>query len=112
MASVLFNGEWFEPLAVTAIYETEFEAIFLANAKHIYPTYRVVPFRLSVQSESDTARPDFALIHTSSRDWWVVEVEMGNHDLTGHVEPQVRTLSRAKYGQREAEYLCTKEPVL
>jgi hypothetical protein len=112
MSKVLFDGEWFEQISVSALYETEYEQVFSSNVELIYPYYYLVPFKLTVSDETDSAKADFALIHKQCRDWWVVEVELGSHSLEGHVLPQVRTLSRAAYGRREAEYLCGKHPLL
>jgi hypothetical protein len=112
MSKVLFNGEWFKQISVSALYETEYERVFSSNVELIYPGYYLVPFKLTVSDEADSAKADFALIHKECRDWWIVEVELGSHPLEGHVLPQVRTLSRAVYGQREAEYLCAKQPSL
>ncbi len=112
MAKVLFNGEWYEPLASTALYESEFEGIVSSEAERLFPGYHLVRFKKLVSSEEEERIPDFALIDRKYRDWWVVEVELGHHRLESHVLPQVRTLSRAFYGREEADYLCTQCPAL
>ena len=112
MSKILLDGEWFEQVSVSALYETEYERVFSSNVDRIYPYYFLAPFKLTVSDETESAKADFALIHKECRDWWVVEVELGSHSLDGHVLPQVRTLSRAVYGQREADYLCEKLPQL
>src|SRR5438132_500456 len=112
MSRILLDGEWFEQISVSALYETEYEEVFSSNVELIYPYYYLAPFKLTVSHENESAKADFALIHKQCRDWWVVEVELGSHSLEGHVLPQVRTLSRAVYGQREADYLCGKVPLL
>ena len=108
VARVLIRDEWFEPLSPSAIYESEFEAQIVERAELFYPQYLAMPFKLTVFSEDGSARADFALVHRRYKDWWVVEVEMGYHSFEGHVVPQVRTLSRAAYGEKEAAYLCGK----
>lgn len=114
MARILHNDEWFEEIASRGHYEIEFEKVLRQEAEHLFASYQLVPFKTTVYSEEDAdgREPDFALIHTSYRSWWVVEVELGHHPLGGHVLPQVRTLARARYGQPEADYLCTRNPGL
>lgn len=112
MARFLLDGEWYEEISATALYETELEQIIMDQAPYLYPDYRVVPFKQIVYSDTESHVPDFALIDQEYREWWVVEVEMGSHSLNGHVLPQVRTFSEAAYGVREAQYLCSKLPSL
>lgn len=112
MARILFGGEWFEELASTSLYETEFENILFQEAARIFPEYHPVPFKTTLLSEDGDAKADFALIHRDYRSWWVVEAEMGHHSLDHHVVPQVRSLSRANFGDSEAQYLCDRAPAL
>lgn len=112
MARVLIRDEWYELLSPSAIYESEFEAQILSRSELLYPQYYAMPFKITVYSDEDSAKADFALVHRAYREWWVVEVEMGYHSFEGHVAPQVCTLSRAVYGDKEAEYMCSKCPVL
>lgn len=112
MARILLGDEWFEELASTSLYESEFEQILFQEASRIFPEYYVVPFKTIVVSEDGDAKADFVLIHKTYRRWWVVEAEMGHHSLNGHVLPQVRSLSRAEYTDAEALYLCDQAPTL
>jgi hypothetical protein len=112
MARMLIGDEWFDELASTSIYETEFEAILFQQAASVFPEYHPVPFKCLVMSDDGDAKADFALIHKDYRSWWVVEAEMAHHSLSGHVVPQVRRLSRAGYADTEAQYLCSKAPHL
>ena len=112
MARILSAGEWFDQIAPTSLYETELERIILQHAPLLYPDYYMVSFKVSVSSNEDIAKPDFALIQKSYRDWYVVEVEMENHSFHGHVLPQVGTLSNAYYGDKEAEAIYEKFPGL
>ena len=114
MARLLHNDEWFEEIDSRGHYESEFEKILQQEAERLFTGYHFVPFKTTVYSEEDvdSREPDFALIHQSYRSWWVVEVELGHHAFNGHVLPQVRTLTRAKYGQAEADYLCRSNPAL
>ncbi|HEX5714800.1 MAG TPA: hypothetical protein VF179_01500 [Thermoanaerobaculia bacterium] len=112
MARILVGEEWFDELASTSLYESEFESILLQEARKVFSEYYVVPFKTIVLSEEGDAKPDLALIHRQYRRWWVVEVEMSHHSLTGHVLPQVRRLARANYGDAEVAYLWEQSPDL
>src|SRR5262249_45359134 len=94
--------------------ESEFEKVLRQEAERLFANYHLVPFKTLVFSEedADAREADLALIHKSYRSWWVVEVELGHHSFNGHVLPQVRTLTRAKYGPAEAEFLCMRDPGL
>ena len=108
MARILSQREWFDQIAPTAIYETEFESIVTSYADVLYPEFHVVPFKATVYADDAAAKADLALIDRNYREWWVAEVEMGHHSFETHVLPQVRTLSRAVYGEDEARWLAAK----
>jgi hypothetical protein len=112
MAKILIGDEWFDEMASTSIYESEFEKILFQEAGQIFSEYHVVPFKTVVFSIDGDAKPDFALVHKDYRSWWVVEAEMGHHSLEGHVLPQVRRLARAEYDEPEGEYLCEHNAAL
>ena len=112
MAKILLGDEWFDELASTSLYESEFERLLFQESSRIFPEYHPVAFKTIVLSEDGDAKPDFALIHRQYRSWWVVEAEMGHHSLEGHVIPQVRRLSRSTYQDTEADYLCEQNPSL
>lgn len=108
MAKILVNDDWYEEIGASALYEAHFETVLRQNAAKLFPGYYFVPFKMIVESEEDSARPDFALIDQTYRSWWVGEVELGDHSFTGHVLPQVRTLARASYTEAEAIYLSAQ----
>jgi len=108
MARILFRGDFFEELAPGSMIEADFERIVVAKSELIFPGFFTVPFKTAVFSDEACAMADLALVEKSYREWWVVEVENGKHSLEGHVLPQVRTLSRAIYGESEAAALCEK----
>lgn len=110
MAKLLYGDEWFEQIAPGALYETEYERLIVNNAYKLYPQYVAVPFKKTVYSSEDAARPDLILIEQSYRDWWIVEVEMSDHSLVSHVLPQVRTLATAEYGSQVASHICSRNP--
>ena len=114
MARILYNDEWFEEIASHGHYEAEFEKILQQEAERLFCDYFLIPFKTPVASDvdDDVREPDFALVHKDYRGWWVVEVELGHHSFSGHVLPQVRTLSHANYGREQANYLCLHEASL
>ncbi|MCC8393500.1 hypothetical protein LJ656_12945 [Paraburkholderia sp. MMS20-SJTR3] len=109
MAKILHNGDWFEQLSTEALYEEEYERILIEHAASLFPAYRLVKFKKTVYSETSAAKADLALVHRRYRDWWVVEAELGHHPFEQHVRPQVQTLSRALYGESEAQYLHAQD---
>lgn len=112
MAKILFNNEWFYELSPGGTYESEFEKIILQESEMLFPESFMIPFKTTIFSDTDSAKPDFALIDNKYRAWWVVEVEMGVHSLAQHVMPQVETLSKASYREKEAFYLCQQKSIL
>jgi hypothetical protein len=112
MAKILIGDEWFDEIASTSIYETEFEKLLFQEAAQIFPEYLPVLFKTVVFSADGDAKADFALVHKEYKSWWVVEAEMGHHSLEGHVVPQIRKLSRADYDEAEVEYLLKHCPDL
>ena len=42
---MLFGDEWFEQIAPTALYETEYERVIASKASLLYPNYYAVPFK-------------------------------------------------------------------
>lgn len=112
MAKILLDDEWFEQIAPNSLYETDYENLILQHAKTLYPSFYALPFKKTVYSNEDSAKPDMVLIEKKYRSWWVVEVEMGHHSLEGHVLPQVTTLATADYSEDIASYLCEKAPYL
>jgi len=112
MARILVNGEWFEQIYPASLYEAEFETIVLQNSPHLFPNHFLVPFKILLFSDDDSAIADMALVEKQCREWWLVEVEMSHHSLDGHVIPQVRTLSRCTLGPAEADILAHRCPQL
>lgn len=62
MARMLFGDEWFEQIAPTALYETEYERVILQQASLLYPNYYAVPFKKTIVSEERSAKPDLVLV--------------------------------------------------
>ncbi len=112
MARILFSGKWFEEVSPAAFYETDFEQLVLDHADELYEGFLTARFKTTVESDEGGAKPDMALVSRSYEEWWVVEIELAHHSLSGHVLPQVRRLSKARYGLAEADYLCAQNKAL
>lgn len=106
MTRLLVGEEWFDQVAPSALYETEYERVVFQQAPLLYPDYFMLPFNISVYSDTDVAKPDAVLISKTYRDWWVVEIEMAHHSLDSHVLPQVATLASGYYQDHHAEHIC------
>lgn len=112
MARILIQDEWYDELSPTALYESDFENIVIDQAILIFLDYFVIPFKTKVFTDEDIVIPDLALIDKQYRGWWVVEIEMNYHSLDDHILPQITKLSRGNYGKAQADYLCSKMPIL
>lgn len=112
MTRLLVGEDWFDQVAPSALYETEYERVVLQQAPLLYPDYYMVPFKTPVYSDTDVAKPDAVLVAKTYREWWVVEIEMAHHSLSSHVLPQVTTLAGGYYKGHHAEYICQKMPSL
>jgi hypothetical protein len=109
---ILVGDDWHDPVDTAPTYESAFEGVVRSQARVLFPGYRALPFKCTVENETSSARADFALIERRYLNWWVVEVEMAHHSLQSHVAPQVVTLSTARYGPKEADYLSRQAPDL
>ena len=98
MARVLVEGVWFEQVEPSTFSEGEFEERVILHAPSVYPEYYVFPFKKTVGSEWGNAKPDLVFISKDYKEWRIVEVEMGYHNFSSHVEPQIQRLANAEYG--------------
>jgi len=102
---------WFEQVAPQIFSEAEIETCIILHAPEVYPEFHVLSFKLTVDSPSGSAKPDLIFIAKDYSDWWVCEVELGTHP-PDHVKKQVQIFTEAKYDQKEAKYICHKNPFL
>lgn len=112
MAKLVFRGDVYDSVSPQSLFEADYERLLLANGTALYPGFQLLRFKIAVPSEYGNARADLALVHSSYRKWWVVEVELAGHSLWNHVEPQVRILSSGAYGPEHSEYLAAQSPKL
>lgn len=95
--NIVKPGSTFRPVSSRTFYESDYVASILLVADQIFPGFHCGAFSPLVASEHGTARPDLVLIDHLYRNWFVVEVELEHHSLSGHVEPQIRRLSNGLY---------------
>lgn len=112
MAGLLVNRTWFDGLASTELYESEFERLIAQESAVVFPGWRFVPFKVDVVSPLGRRRPDYALIDPRYRLWYVVEVEMAHHSLEGHVIPQIEVFTDGEYGAAHADCIVRSAPDL
>ena len=102
------GNEWYEQVAPQTFSEIEIEHHIVLHAPTIYPEFYVLPFKLTVEAPHGNAKPDLIFIAKDYSDWWICEVELGQHNFNGHIERQVQIFTEAKYDYREAKYICDK----
>lgn len=102
--------EWFEQVEPYSLYESEMEGLVVLYAPVLYPDYYVLPFKKTLESGFGSVKPDLVFISKDYGEWFIAEVEMGDHSLDTHVEPQIRRLADAVYTNSEADYLCERFP--
>jgi hypothetical protein len=112
VARLLVDGRWFDPVQADSIYESDLEDLIIAHSASLYPNFWVIKYKRVIESEYGTAKPDLAFIEKNYRIWYLCEVELGTHDLSGHVVPQIMVFSNARVGDTEAQYIAGREPHL
>jgi hypothetical protein len=112
VARLLLRGEYYDSVSPHALREDDYEKLLLANGADLYPSWNLVAFKQVVESEYGRAKADLALIDRRYRRWWVVEVELGSHPFSTHVEPQVRRLANGAYGPSHADSIHSAMPTL
>lgn len=114
MARILFPIEesWFDELKViSSYYESELENTILSHVETVFPNYIAIPYKKDVHAPgvAKGRTPDLALINKDYSDWWIIEVELGEHDLK-HVKAQVDVFVNGTYNPYEvSKYIKTKD---
>jgi hypothetical protein len=103
-------GSVYRPISSLSFYESDYVASVLHIRNDIFPGFFCGPFTPLVESEHGTSRPDLVLVDERYRNWFVVEVELEHHSLSGHVEPQIRRLANGVYTDVHAEALFNALP--
>ena len=86
----------FEPRSPTL--EIEFEQQVLRVARELMPGYMVASWKPLIRDWHDHgAKPDLAMISRDLESWYVIEVELATHSVSGHIAPQLETLGNGVY---------------
>ena len=86
----------FKPLTPSS--EQQFEEQVLRMTSQIMPNYKAAGWKPLVRDwYGHGAKPDIAIISNDFEEWYVVEVELASHSISGHVAPQLETLRNGIY---------------
>ena len=78
--------------------EDEFEKQIIRVASKLMPSYLVANWKPLIRDRhGHGAKPDLAMISSDLESWYVVEVELARHSVSGHIAPQLETLSNGVY---------------
>lgn len=114
MARLLFptDESWYDELRIiSSYYEAELENTLISHIETIFPDYVAIKYKRDVHTPSggQGRAPDMALIKRDYSDWWIVEVELGHHDL-GHVKSQVEVFANGDYNSVQVvKYIKSKD---
>ena len=110
MARLIFSNDIFDELSLGSFFEAEIEEALKQRASRIFPGFIYVDFKCLVTNDFDIRKADFALVEENYRTWWVCELETANHNLEGHVLPQVRTFVTGRYGAAAVQHMMRACP--
>ena len=86
----------FEPS--TPAVESQFEEQVLRVTSELMPNYAVASWKPLIRDwHGHGAKPDLAMISRDLESWYVVEVELSSHSVSGHIAPQLETLGNGVY---------------
>ncbi len=78
--------------------EKEFELQVLRISNELMPSYTVASWKPLIRDiHGHGARPDLAMISSDLESWYVIEVELATHSISGHIAPQLETLRNGVY---------------
>ena len=78
--------------------EDEFEKQILRIASVLMPNYLIANWKPLIRDRhGHGARPDLAMISSDLESWYVIEVELARHSVSGHIAPQLETLGNGVY---------------
>ena len=86
----------FEPRSPTT--EREFEEQVLRVTNKLMPSYTAASWKPIIKDwHGHGARPDLAMLSHDLENWYVIEVELASHSISGHIAPQLETLGNGVY---------------
>ena len=102
------ENRWYDELKSIAPYlERQYEKIILSNLNTLFPDFYAVNYKRNIKAigTAKASKPDFALIRKDFGEWWIVEVETIEDNLT-HVKQQIENFTGGLYSAREeANYI-------
>jgi len=95
---VTHDESWYDELnSIAYYYESEFENFIKQHIAKTFPEFYSFNFKMTINSPNkDPKKPDFGLIKKDFSEWWIIEVELGNHDFN-HVRGQVEVFVNPEY---------------
>ena len=93
---LLENPPWrFEPRLAP---EGVFEAQVLRIATQVMPGFMTAQWKPLIRdTHGRGAQPDLAMLSNDLESWYVIEVELASHSISGHIAPQLETLRNGVY---------------
>ncbi len=78
--------------------EIQFEEQVLRVASELMPSYKIANWKPLVRDwHGHGAKPDLAMVSHDLDHWYVIEVELASHSISGHIAPQLETLGNGVY---------------
>ena len=98
----------YDELTLQRIFKYKIDAL-LPNHSSIYYNKTIV----SSLNNKDRCKPDFLIWKKDYSEWYIVEVEMENHEIS-HIDKQLRTFYNGDYSDVESisQYVKKKKPSL
>ena len=91
--------------------EAEFEMQILRVVSRLMPGYMAASWKPLIRDlHGHGARPDLAMVSHDIESWYVVEVELASHSVSGHIAPQLETLGNGVYDSSILPSLCQAFP--
>jgi hypothetical protein len=102
---------WYDHLKVVSYYgESDFERSIRQHLDSVFADHYVFPFKKDVTSKAEavTKKPDMAMIRHDFKAWGIIEVELGEHNLS-HVLDQTAVFLDGNYNAPDvAAYIRTQ----
>ena len=78
--------------------ESQFEEQVLRVASDLMPSYKAASWKPLIRDwHGHGAKPDLAMVSNDLESWYVIEVELASHSISGHIAPQLETLRNGVY---------------
>ena len=78
--------------------ESQFEEQVLRVTSELMPSYKAASWKPLIRDwHGHGAKPDIAMVSNDLESWYVIEVELASHSISGHIAPQLETLRNGVY---------------